>query len=291
MEVKKIKILLEDYISKNSDSSYGKLTATTLNVNVFITQDIKDMGIFNVEPFVEYDKNNAPLNYYPLTQKVSDNGGNFNFINQPGINFYTNGDTYDDVRYPNKLLSDYYTNNIIVTGLTEDRLENVASYGYTGTTKYVPGFDLEKSNYYNYLGNQINGVSRVISVNDNNPIIYTEFGNINDNNFGTILQSDGILFQTYLNTARTVNDIFLGQKTIPLTKMSYQGQGFNKTNIELSAITMDEYMLHIAFKPTVESDLYVDRSNVSVMQEHLQLGEIKNMGDLINYGNGYYNII
>ena len=36
MEIKKIKILLEDYVSRNQNNFYGSLTATTFNVNLFL---------------------------------------------------------------------------------------------------------------------------------------------------------------------------------------------------------------------------------------------------------------
>ena len=40
-----------------------------------------------------------------------------------------------------------------------------------------------------------------------------------------------------------------------------------------------------------DSDVDIDRGINSAFQNHLQMGEIKNMSDLINYGNGYYKII
>lgn len=286
METNKIKILLEDYISRNPDNSYGTITATSFNVKVFLTQEVKDMGKFMDYPYITFDQNAPTLTYVPLPQKLNDyGGGNFNFITQPGSNFYPTGDNYDDVRYKNKTVSDYYTNNIIVTGLTEDRLENVTSYGYTGNTKYIPGFDLEKGLYFNYVNSPINGVTRVISLNDFNPIIYTEDANLNDPNFSTILQGDGILFKTYFDRVQSSTN------RIPLTQMYYHGQGTNKTNSSLSALTIEEYLLHITETPKVENELFIDRGTTSVVQSHLQLGEISSLGDLINYGNGYYNIL
>ena len=287
MENNKVKILLENYISKNPDNSYGSITATSFNVNVFLTQEVKDVGKFLDYPYITFDANSPTLTYTPLPQKLNDyGGGNFTFITQPGANFYPTGSNFNDVRYKNKVVSNYYTNNIIVTGLTENRLESVSSYGYTGNTKYVPGFDLKKSQYFNYAGTSINGVTRVISFNDFNPIIYTEDGDLNDVNLGTLLQSDGILFKTYSGTTQ-----ILGQDRPLMTKMSYHGQGTNKSNSSLSALTIEEYLLHIVETPKVQNELFIDRGTTTVIQSHLQLGEISSLGDLINYGNGYYNIL
>jgi len=291
MEIKKIKILLEDYVSRNQNNFYGSLTATTFNVNLFLTQDLKDIGMFLDYPTIPYDNNSTPLNYTPIPQKLLDFGGaNFNFITQPGSNFYPTGNNYSDIRYKYKTHNNYYTNNIIVSGLTEDRLENVASYGYTGNTKYVPGFNMGENFYYNYTNHLINGITRVISINDYDPIIYTEDANLNDPNLGTILQSEGILFETYTGQTRTVFNPITTVETIPLTKMYYHGQGVNEVNSSLSALTIEEYLLHITGKPKVESDLFIDRGETGVLQSHLQMGEITTLEQLVNYGNGYYNI-
>ena len=72
--------------------------------------------------------------------------------------------------------------------------------------------------------------------------------------------------------------------------MYYNSEGFNETNTTLSAITKDEYLFGITTSPSVYSDVNIDRGRNSAFQSHLQLGEIKNMRDLINYGNGYYKI-
>jgi hypothetical protein len=292
MELQKVKILLEDYISKEPNSSYGTLTATSFSLNVFLTQELKDIGMFLDLPTIPYDVNYPTLSYAPVPQKIMDyGGGNFNFITQPGSNFYPTGGNNDDIRYKYKSQLDYFTNNIIVSGLTEDRLENVGSYGYTGNTKYIPGFDISSGLYYNYTNTLINGITRVISINDYNPIIYTEDGDINDPNLGTQLQVEGILFKTYTGQTRTVYNPVTTIETIPLTKMYYHGQGVNETNSTLSALTIEEYLLHITQKPKVDSDLFIDRGETSVLQSHLQMSEITTLEQLINYNNGYYNII
>ena len=50
------------------------------------------------------------------------------------------------------------------------------------------------------------------------------------------------------------------------------------------------YLFGITSSPTVFNDLFIDRGRATVIQSHMQLGEIKNMEDLINYGNGFYNL-
>lgn len=291
MEVKKLKILLSDYVSREPNNSYGTLTATSLTLNVFLTQEIKDVGMFLDLPFIPYKSGYPPLSYNPIPQKLLNyGGGDFNFINQPGSNFYPTGPNDNNIRYKYRTESDYYTNNIIVSGLTEDRLEMVSSYGYTGHTKYIPGFNMERGLYYNHVNSPINGVTRVISINDFNPIIYTEDGDLNDPNLGTMLQSDGILFKTYTGQTRNVFNPVTSVEAIPVTKMYYHGQGVNETNSTLSNLVTQEYLLHITQRPKVESDLFIDRGIASVLQSHIQMSEIRTLDQLINYGNGFYNM-
>lgn len=292
MEITKVKILLEDYISREKGYNYGKFTTDYLNVNISITQDMKDMGMFTDYPFLKYNKNLPPLTYAPIPQKLLDyDNVDFNFINNPGANFNPTGNK-PDVRYRYKDLSDYLQIGITVSGATEDRLDSVSSYGFVGLNRFVPGFNLTKETYLNYLGNSIDGITKIISINDYSPLIYTEGADENDPNIGTILQSDGIIFKTYTGVTTNIGLIRAKSNGINnLTETIYQGQAFNQTNSTLSALTIEEYLLHITERPKVDSDLFIDRGGTTVLQSHMQLAEIVTLDDLINYGNGYYNIV
>ena len=68
------------------------------------------------------------------------------------------------------------------------------------------------------------------------------------------------------------------------------GNVFSQTNTSLSAITKEEFLLGIISRPEVENDVFIDRGVVPVLDYHLRLSEIKNLGQLQQYGNGYYNI-
>jgi hypothetical protein len=290
MDIIKHKILLEKYISRKAGSTHGAITANTININVLLTQEIKDMGMFNSLDYVEYDKEHQLLSYEPLKQKIINNNGDFNFISNPSSNFDSIKNN-KDIRYRKKTLEDYHTSGIIVTGLTEDRLDLVSSYGYNVEDKYIPNFNTNKEQYTNYLGQVIDATTEIVNLNNFNPVIYVEDANINDPNIGTVLQSDGFLLKTYSGETREVNDPDLGTDIIPITEITYQGQGLNNTNSSLSALTIEEYLLHITEPPKVDSDIFIDRGTTNVLQNHLQMGEISSLEQLINYGNGYYNII
>ena len=53
MELLKYKINLDESIDRNSNSqTWGSITANTFYVNIFLTQNIDDMGLFTDMPFL-----------------------------------------------------------------------------------------------------------------------------------------------------------------------------------------------------------------------------------------------
>lgn len=52
----------------------------------------------------------------------------------------------------------------------------------------------------------------------------------------------------------------------------------------------EEAKMGLVFPPKVNNELFIERMSLSVFERYSRLSEIKNMGTLINYRNGYYNI-
>src|SRR5210317_986274 len=98
MEIIKKKINLEDYTSRQNDS-WGEMTATTFNINVFISQDTDDMGVYTDLPFTA----NASATY--------------------DSNIFS-----PDTRFPGKSFDEHLFDGIDISGYTEDRLDVVKSY-------------------------------------------------------------------------------------------------------------------------------------------------------------------
>jgi hypothetical protein len=279
MEIIKRKIYLEDYISRK-EGNWGELTATSFTMNVFLTQDADDMGISTNLPFIV--KDGTSPTYQPLLDKLNSSGYSFNFMTGATTNVIEDG-TLPNIRYPGKVKDSYFINGISVTGITDDKLYSVLSYN--NSMPYIPLFNITEGDYIDFEGNPYVGGTKVIQVNNQNPISYIIDGDVTDiNNPFPYL---GILYNTY--SAITATRPFF-YDTIPLTELYYKSQGFNDTNTILSAETKEEYLFGITLKPTVESDLFIDRGITSITQSHMQLGEVTNMEELINYGNGYYEI-
>jgi hypothetical protein len=289
MEVIKRKILLEDSIDRSYNSkTWGVLTADTFYINVFLTQNIDDMGLFTDIQYLSADTNNpTSVDYTILIDKLSSSGLTFPFmtLQTPYLSGYTNQNEETTLRLPQNNVSDYYNSlGIKVTGATDSKIDDVKSYD--ANERYKVAFDMDAETYINYNNIEINGVSRVVSKSE--PTVYV-FDTLNNNDIGTLNQQFGLLYSDYSGTNRTIviNGI---PNTIPLTTFSFIGEGQNETNTSLSALTKEEYLFGIISPPEVKNDVFIERGIVSVLEPHLKLSEIKNLGQLSRYGNGYYNL-
>lgn len=291
MEIIKRKISLDDYTSREK-SNWGQITATTFNLNVFFTQDGDDMGIGTEAPFEI--KGSSPTDYTLILNKLGTLGltSSFNFSSAasvPTTNVIKNS-LRPSSRNPNKTDSDYHISGGPVTGLTEDRLDVVISY--SNATPYQINFDITKNpSAEDYNGVPFVSGTRVTSNSNLDPIEYLIEGDTDPAELTLLpLTKRGVFYTTTTAQTRTVLSQLYGISTIPFTEMYYNSEGFNKTNVDLSATTKEEYLFGITSSPTVVNDLFIDRGRNAVIQSHMQLGEIKNMTDLINYGNGFYNL-
>jgi hypothetical protein len=289
MEVVKRKILLENSTDRVANSSnWGVMTASTFYLNVFITQNVDDMGLFtDIEYFPAQENVNLPPDYSILTNKLYLSGITFPFMSggTPPLMTGMTGTTEFTVRQTGKTEIDYYSyGNLHVTGATDSKIEDLRSYN--GSIPFQVGFDMEQNTYIDYLGNIISGHSRVVTTGE--PSTYV-FDTINDPNMGTPLQSTGLLYHDY--TGRTRNVVVNGAVvTIPYSDFDFVGQGWNETNTSLSALTKQEYLFGIISPPEVQSDVFIDRGITTVMDRHLKMSEIKNLGQLVRYGNGFYKL-
>jgi hypothetical protein len=262
MEIIKRKILLEDIISRKGDGTYGTITGDSFYVKIMLTQNYDDMGVFT-----NFGINNDALLEPELHTP-------YEVITGDDIN----------VRYVNDSVTDYIVPTSKLSGLTEDRLEDVKSYNINNV--YQEGLDIQSEAYINYTGFSVDGKTRVTSVGE--PLEYVVDAN-DDANIGTMNQNDGFYLQTFSGQSRTVN-VGGNNKKIPLTNIFYNRQGWNEANTGHSGLTKEEYLFGITSEPEVFSDVFIERGVVSVKERHLKLSEVKSLDDLTNYGNGFFNV-
>ena len=287
MEVIKRKILLEDSIDRsNGSAKWGTITASTFYLNILLTQNVDDMGLFIDSEFTPQDKVNGTVDYSVLVSKLNTLGYNFPFMAGAVPQTLTNVGGADKVtlRLPNSTESDYYVfGNLPITGNTDSKIEDVKSY--KSTDQFRINFNTATETYVNYNNLTIMGVDRIKSMGE--PKIYV-FDTENDVNLGTNNQTTGIQYRDYSGTTKLrINGVV---NIIPLSTFKFIGEGWNETNVSLSALTQEEYLFGIISPPEVQSDVFIDRGATSVLDMHLRLSEIGNISELTRYGNGFYKI-
>jgi autotransporter-associated beta strand protein len=92
----------------------------------------------------------------------------------------------------------------------------------------------------------------------------------------------------------------IGTLTLSNTGNSYSGgttvyvlQSYGLTSDWLVAepITKEESLLNIVYQPEVQSDIYIERGKNSATERAERLGEVDNLGDLVNYGYGFFKVV
>lgn len=244
MEIIKKIISLDGGVSRVGNNNFGVLTASTFYFKIQLNQTIDDLGLFTDHEFI-------PINDLNLTLS----------------------NKQKNLRLSGAYVDDWFVNSGKISGYSESRLEGLKTYD--NSNQYIINFDVEKKIYQNYKNNVINGVSRVLSI-DNNEINYTYDAN-NDLNIGGESQNSGILFN---------DDLLLGE-----SKIKFNSEGWNSTNSTLSAIIKENYLIGIINPPEIENLVFIDRGNTNVMESHLRMSEIESLDHLSRYGNGFFNIV
>ncbi len=269
MEIVKRKILLESSIDRGDNSpTYGAITATSFYINVMLTQNIDDMGLFTDMAFIPTIN---PVDYTVLIEKLSSSGFTFPFMS--GIFPETlQIDQSDTLRLTGKTVSDYYDfTNKVLTAQTQSRAEEVRSYSTAEPFKL--NFNVNTDIYINFTGGTVSGVDRVTRFGT--AFTYVFGADKTDPNIGTDTQKNGLRYIDFSGAG---------------TNVIYAGEGWNETNISLSALTKEEYLFGIISNPEVKSDVFIDRGITTIFEKHLKLSEITNLDELSRYGRGYYNL-
>jgi hypothetical protein len=286
MEVIKRKIFLEEGIDRNYNSkTWGVLTATTFYLNIQLNQTIDDIGLFTDIEFIPKNTNISP-DYTILIDKLEEQGLTFPFMVGVTPAAFTLTDIQKiDIRVPDKPLSHYYYyGNNPLTGSTDSKIDDVRSY--RKDDPYVAGLNINEETYINYQAISIDGVNRITNAGE--PKVYV-FDTVDDLAIGRPNQITGIQYKDF--SASTVNPILLPENIeLPTTTFRFISEGWNMTNTSLSALIKEEFLLGIISRPEVENDVFIDRGVTPVLDYHLRLSEITNLGQLEQYGNGYYRI-
>jgi hypothetical protein len=58
-----------------------------------------------------------------------------------------------------------------------------------------------------------------------------------------------------------------------------------------SALTKNEVLLNVIDEAEVQSDVFIDRGKISAYERVQRLNEVNNIGEIVNYGYGFFNIV
>ena len=92
-------------------------------------------------------------------------------------------------------------------------------------------------------------------------------------------------------TAYTINDIDYFDYNNGTTIFAVKTSGITSDMLVCSAITKNEVLLNVIDDAEVQSDVFIDRGKISAYERVQRLNEVDNIGELVNYGYKFYNIV
>lgn len=92
-------------------------------------------------------------------------------------------------------------------------------------------------------------------------------------------------------TAYTINNVNYYDYIDGTTIFFEQSSGFTENNLTAVPITKDEVLLKVIDQAQVQTNIFIERGKNSAFERIQRLGEVDNLGDMINYGYGFYNVV
>jgi hypothetical protein len=92
-------------------------------------------------------------------------------------------------------------------------------------------------------------------------------------------------------TAYTINGTDYYDYSNGISIYFQQSSGLTEFNLTAVPITKDEVLLKVMDQPQIQTDVFVERGKNSAYERVQRLGEVDNIGDLINYGYGFFNVV
>jgi len=92
-------------------------------------------------------------------------------------------------------------------------------------------------------------------------------------------------------TAYTINSVDYYDYIDGTTIFFEQSSGFTENNLTARPITKEEVLLKVIDQPQIQTNVFVERGKNSAYERIQRMGEVDNLGDMINYGYGFYNVV
>jgi len=91
-------------------------------------------------------------------------------------------------------------------------------------------------------------------------------------------------------TAYTVQEVNYYDYNDGTTIFFEKSSGFTENNLSQRPITKEEVLLRVIDQPQIQTTVFVERGKNSAYERIQRLGEVDNLGDMINYGYGFFNV-
>jgi hypothetical protein len=166
----------------------------------------------------------------------------------------------------------------IFSGDSDTDIDDFFSYNYTQTPFIITGYTQSSVNDLAQFGPKLllaEGKFKVgVQVTGTSNSVGTYWGPDSGN--------------TYVSY--TINGIDYYDYPDGTTLYVVQSSGFTQDDLILSAITKNEGLINVIDQPEVQSDVFIERGKMSALEYIERLGEVDNVGDLVKYGYGFFNV-
>jgi hypothetical protein len=92
-------------------------------------------------------------------------------------------------------------------------------------------------------------------------------------------------------TAYTITGVDYYDYSDGTTIFFQESSGLTQNNLQASPITKDEVLLKVVDQAQIQTDVFIERGKNSAYERVMRIGEVDNLGDMINYGYGFFNVI
>jgi len=194
----------------------------------------------------------------------------------------------------------------VVTPFTGTTIPNPKGTAYF-TSNLGAWSGISVSYDYIFTGDSVNLVSNQTSNNYVNiPILITGYTN---SRISELRQYGPTQYQLYVPIVKdnetygvitTMSSSYTGYTIQGVNYFDYSGgttyfvlnsSGLTSDWMVQSAITKNEALMNIVMDTEVQSDVFVERGKNSVLERIERIGEVDNIGDLQNYGYGFFKLV
>lgn len=162
------------------------------------------------------------------------------------------------------------------------------SYDYIFSGDAVNVVSAQTSNNFLTVPFQISGTckSRLTELQLYGPNLYELYTPVISNSqiWGNIF----VTASTY--TGYTIQGVDYYDYIDGTTSFFEDSSGFTKNNLTAQPITKNETLIKAVDQPQIQTDVYVERGKNSAYESIQRLGEVDNIGDMVNYGYGFFRV-